>query len=507
MSRRSASQSIVANPVLVGAVTTLVVIVAVFLAYNANNGLPFVPTRQLTVQLPGGANLVRGNEVREGGYRVGVIEEMNPVRLPGGSIGAELKVKLDQKIGELPSDTTFAIRPRSTLGLKYLEVNRGTAKSTFEDGATVEPSATRPPVDLDDLYNMFDEKTRAASRTNLKGFGNAFVARGGSLNQAIERFPSLFGSLEAVMRNLADPKTRLDRFFKELGDAARVVAPLSQTQAKLFTDMADTFEAFSRDPEALKATIEKSPSTLDVSTVSLRVQRPFLQETAAFSHDLRFAVADLRGALPSVNRALEVGGPVLRRSVTLNEDLQRAMRALRDLATAPTTNAALRGLTSTVATLNPMLKFLGPYQTVCNYWTYDWTILAEHLTEADPTGTAERALLNNTSRQKNSLSGENAYEPANGEEVQNGTPQFLHGQPYGAAIDGRGNADCEAGQRGYMRQLSSWVDRKFNIVTDPHTPGNQGPTFHGRARVPEGETFSREPEIGPQLDPILRTGE
>ena len=39
----AARASIVANPVLVGAVTTLVVIVAVFLAYNANNGLPFVP--------------------------------------------------------------------------------------------------------------------------------------------------------------------------------------------------------------------------------------------------------------------------------------------------------------------------------------------------------------------------------------------------------------------------------------------------------------------------------
>jgi hypothetical protein len=44
MSRRN---SIAANPVLIGAATTLVVIVAVFLAYNANNGLPFVPTYAL----------------------------------------------------------------------------------------------------------------------------------------------------------------------------------------------------------------------------------------------------------------------------------------------------------------------------------------------------------------------------------------------------------------------------------------------------------------------------
>ena len=42
MNRRSTS--VAANPVLIGAATVLVVIVAVFLAYNANNGLPFVPT-------------------------------------------------------------------------------------------------------------------------------------------------------------------------------------------------------------------------------------------------------------------------------------------------------------------------------------------------------------------------------------------------------------------------------------------------------------------------------
>ena len=35
--------SIAGNPVLIGAATVLVVIVAVFLSYNANQGLPFVP--------------------------------------------------------------------------------------------------------------------------------------------------------------------------------------------------------------------------------------------------------------------------------------------------------------------------------------------------------------------------------------------------------------------------------------------------------------------------------
>ncbi len=44
---RKTGAGIASNPVLVGGVTILVVIVAVFLSYNANQGLPFVPTTQL----------------------------------------------------------------------------------------------------------------------------------------------------------------------------------------------------------------------------------------------------------------------------------------------------------------------------------------------------------------------------------------------------------------------------------------------------------------------------
>ena len=43
---------IAASPTMVGALTVMVVILAVFLAYNANNGLPFVPTYRISVEVP-----------------------------------------------------------------------------------------------------------------------------------------------------------------------------------------------------------------------------------------------------------------------------------------------------------------------------------------------------------------------------------------------------------------------------------------------------------------------
>jgi virulence factor Mce-like protein len=521
MNRRRANASIVANPVLVGAVTTLVVLVAVFLAYNANNGLPFVPTRQYKVQLENGSNLVRGNEVRAGGFRVGVVETLRPLTLPNGRTIAELTLKLDKKTGSVPIDSTATIRPRSALGLKYVEIAKGHAKKTFHDGDTIPLAHTTVPVQFDDLNKLFDTRTRQASQDNLVGFGNAFTGRGQDLNVTINTLPQLFYYLEPVARNLSSPDTQLGRFFRELGRTAAIVAPVAGVNARVFTDMKTTFEAISRDPAALQATISESPPTEQVGTTSLRVQRPFLNDTADFSHDLRFATTELRAALPDINPALETGTPVLRRTVAMNQALRGALSAARDLIRAPGTNTALRGLIATVMTLNPQLKYLGPYQTVCDYWNYFWTRAAEHFSEGDPSGEAQRALLNSTAGQLNSLGTGGAFEAVNGEGYNSLTPvqkargdnEVAHGQPYSAAITNSGAADCESGQEGYIRgPLAVFAPARDKEggptlnVADPHMPGAQGPTYAGLSRVPPGETFTREPLTGAKLDPALTSG-
>ena len=301
--------------------------------------------------------------------------------------------------------------------------------------------------------------------------------------------------------------------LEQSGNFMRVVAPVSHVNSQLFTDMATTFAAISRDPQALEATIQKSPPSEQEGIRSFPVQRPFLRDLADFSTDLKGATHELRGALPIINPALEEGTPVLRRTVALNERTRVAFVALRDLVRAPTTNAALVGLAETVGVLNPLVRFLGPYQTVCDYWNYFWTFLGEHLSEGDPTGTAQRANINDAAHQSNSLRDIGATEPANGHQtpldaLQSGesAPGYLHGQPYWAAVDNSGAADCENGQRGYpmgrLARLLKPTDSTgapFLVVGDSHTPGNQGPTFAGLSRVPPGETFSREPQNGAQL--------
>ncbi|HSD80807.1 MAG TPA: MlaD family protein, partial [Solirubrobacteraceae bacterium] len=197
--KRRGSASIAANPVLIGAATTLVVLVAVFLAYNANSGLPFVPSYTLKTQVPNAANLVVGNDVRIGGTRVGAVEAIDAKRLPDGRDVAVLTLKLETTVKPLPVDSTILVRPRSALGLKYVEITKGTSRQGFKDGATLPlRNATPEPVEIDQVFNTFDARTRAAIQTNLKEFGDAFAGRGQDLNLAIEALNPLLVNLQPV---------------------------------------------------------------------------------------------------------------------------------------------------------------------------------------------------------------------------------------------------------------------------------------------------------------------
>ena len=226
---------IAGNPVLIGAATVLVVIVAVFLSYNANQGLPFVPSYTLKAETPSAANLVRGNEVRIGGTRVGSVDSITAERRPDGTSIAVLGLKLERDRRAAAARLDRAGPPRSALGLKYVELTRGTSEEGFEDGDTIPlANATPAPVEFDEFLNMFDAPTRAAIQANLRGFGDAFAGRGAGLNQAIGALAPLLRDVVPVLRNLSSADTDLARFDRRARRAARIVAPAAETQAQLF---------------------------------------------------------------------------------------------------------------------------------------------------------------------------------------------------------------------------------------------------------------------------------
>jgi virulence factor Mce-like protein len=442
---RRAGASPFANPVLIGAVTILVVTVAVFLSYNANSGLPFVPTYQIDADVPSAANLVRGNEVRIGGARVGSISDIRPKTLDDGRVIATLELKLDKAVEELPEDSTVVIRPKSLLGLKYVEITRGTSDDGYAPGSTVPVSASRPPeVEFDELIDTFDEPTRQGIEESTLGFGTALAGRGESLNTAIGAFRPLLTDLYPVMRYLRDPQTGLVRFVRALGRSAAIVAPAAEQQADLFLQLDRTFGALANVARPyIQDTIAEGPATLDTSIRSFRVQRPFLEDSRRLFADLRPGVRALRLAAPTLSDALRIGRPVLLRTPALDRRLERLLVSLKEFATDPLVPRGVADLTTAAGQLRPTLSFLAPAQTTCNYIANWMRNVSDLLSVGDASGTTQRFIIIATPQGPNNEGGP-ASAPANGP-----GSNYLHVNQYPYTASPGQPRECEAGNEGY----------------------------------------------------------
>ena len=457
------------SPVLIGALTTLVTIVAVFLAYNANQGLPFVPTYDLSVTLPDAANLVPGNDVREGGFRIGVIDTITPHRRPDGTTYATVHVKLQKSVQPLPIDSTAIVRSRSALGLKYLEITPGTASAGFKAGDTVPIAQARPrPVEIDEVLNTFDEQTRNGIKASTTGFGSGLANRGADLNSVIENLPQLFDNLQPVMQNLAAPRTQLVRFIPALERAARLVAPVAGEQAALFENLDTTFTALSQVARPfIQDTISETPPTLATAIANFPQQRPFLENTTAFARELRPGVRVLPATLPDLADALHFGIPALKRSPAFNRELEGVFRAVQRFSLDPNVTRGIRRLDDTVTTLNPTLQFVAPTQTVCNYATLFFRNVASLLSEGDAQGTWQRFIIIPTPQGPNSESGPSSA-PADGPNVEN----HLHANTYPNTAAPGQPRECEAGNEDYI----------VGKTIVGNQPGNQGTKTDGQVK-------------------------
>jgi phospholipid/cholesterol/gamma-HCH transport system substrate-binding protein len=448
MRNRSGISGVASNPILVGAVTVLVVIVAVFLAYNANNGLPFVSTYDLKARVPNADALVKGNEVRIGGVRVGVVKKVVPVNLGDGRAAAELTLSLDKSAEPLPVDSTITVRPKSALGLKFLQVTPGESKQGFEAGETVPVTASQPePVDIDEFFDMFDEPTRKAIRQNLAGFGNALAGRGPQLNEAFGALRRAVESGQPALRKIVEPSSNFAGFWRALEDFSATVAPVAETQASMFAALDRTFAAFARVSRPyIQETIEKSPPTLDEVNADLPAVRPFLVDSARFFTALRPGVRALAKTSPVIAESLHAGIPVLNASPVLNDQLQPTAEALVDFQEAPGTINGLELLTDTNRVLKPAITYIAPSQTVCNYWTLTFRFLSNANSQGNSNGNWLQFLSYASPEGPNSES-TFASAPANDpERVKN----HLHYNPYPQTAAPGQKKVCEAGNEKYV---------------------------------------------------------
>jgi virulence factor Mce-like protein len=447
MRNRSGIQGVASSPIVVGAVTILVVIVAVFLAYNANNGLPFVSTYNLKVKVPNADALVKGNEVRIGGVRVGIVKSVVPEQESDGTVFAELSLSLDKNAEPLPVDSTVTIRPKSALGLKFLQVTPGDSSKGFKPGETIPLTAYTPePVDIDEFFDTFDEPTRKAIRQNQAGFGNALAGRGPQLNEAIGALRRLVVNGQPVLRTIVEPSSNFAGFWRALEDLSATVAPVAETQASLFVALDRTFAAFARVSRPyIQETIEKGPPTLDAVNADLPAVRPFFRDSGRFFAALKPGAKALGDTSPVIAKALHAGVPALNASPVLNNQLTPTAEALLAFQEAPGVFNGLNLLVDTNELLKPALKFIAPSQTQCNYITLAFKNLANSNSEGNGQGNWLNFESWSAPEGPNN-EGSPASAPANGPNRDN----HVHFNPYpNTGAPGQPNG-CEAGNEKYL---------------------------------------------------------
>ena len=251
MTRRP-STSIVASPVLVGAVTVLV---------DRRRRLPRLqrepgPAVRADARREGARRQRGGARPRRRGARGRLprsasCERCARARSRAAGRAPRSHVKLDGGVGDLPVDTAFTIRPRSPLGLKYLEMVRGASAETARRRPRV-PGRDRRPSRCSSTTSarIYDAQTRARRcSATLWASATRSPAAARTLNQAIERAAArVRPARRRCTRNLARPRAR-----DSAASSASSATPRASwrrwrdEQADLFTRAAVTFEAISRD--------------------------------------------------------------------------------------------------------------------------------------------------------------------------------------------------------------------------------------------------------------------
>jgi virulence factor Mce-like protein len=391
MSRRGRDASAFTSPVLVGALTVLVTIVAVTLAYNANQGLPFVPKYTVNVQIRDASEVSRNADVRIGGSQIGFVNKVTASRDSRGRPIAVLNLRLQQSIKPLPKDSTVVVRLKGAIGLKYVQITPGHSKHGIADGGTVPLTQASSTVDLDQVLSMFTPPTRQGVADSTTGYGAALAGRGGDLNDAIRAFLPLLRDLRPVAQNLSSKTTDLGGFFHGLESFSSALVPVAQTQATLYVNLATTFNSLATVANPfLEQWISDTPPEFNAVIQNSPTIQAFLLDTAAFFRESVPGAQTIPQSAPVLADAFAAGTRNLPGTAELDKLTTSLAKHVASFGETPAVQHGLDRLTLTSNALNPPLQFLTPMQSTCNYVS----LFLRNLTNALSTSTATGTTLN-----------------------------------------------------------------------------------------------------------------
>ena len=267
---------------------------------------------EVTAEFSSASQLVEGNEVTIGGVGVGKVDRIDLG--PNGE--ALVTFNVDPEHAPLHRGTTATVRWRSLSSQAAREVQltvppTGGEGEEIPDGGTLALSETVAEVDIDQFFNMLDDKTTKGLKRVIQGFERSYEgveerARAGFkyLNPLLYQSRRTFAELTSDQAMLENFIVNVSQFSGALADRAPDVSALVGNLNRMMNAIGDRKEELARAislfPNFLRSantTFVNLRAALDDIEPLVIASRPVADELSPYLDELRgFA----QGAVPTV---------------------------------------------------------------------------------------------------------------------------------------------------------------------------------------------------------------
>lgn len=341
-------------------------LVFTFIGFNAPNSIPGRGYYNLEAEFTDADNIAPHAQVRLGGKIVGQV--LRP-RVEDGK--AIVDLQLDPKYKPLKSDSIVEVRPRSAVGVRYVDIVQGSAGSPLGEGDRIPAQNTRATRALDEVLGTFDPASRIRTQQLLQELGRGFQARGEDLNDTIGAAPELLRRTDSVLGTIADRTDSAGNLVRGAAIAATSADPVKEEIRAGFAPEAKALRPFSDQGNDLRSTLDKAPPALATLSGRLPTVNRFVTELEGLSQRVRPVLRASPAAFKQTSALLSEARPGLRDA---NVTLRRANAAvLPTLRLLDAVRPVLPQLESTLDNSAPTVDRLGRYGCDFIAWGRRWT--------------------------------------------------------------------------------------------------------------------------------------
>jgi phospholipid/cholesterol/gamma-HCH transport system substrate-binding protein len=347
----------IARGAAIASLVVAVIAVAV-LMFGSGGGTEY------TVHLQTANQLVKGNEVKVGGLPVGKITDIALAK----DNQADIKITVNDDFAPLHAGTTALVRVTSlpSVANRYIALTPGPNNAPkLDDGGVIEVDNTTNAVDLDQLFNALEPKTRKGLQGVLQGFATWYAGQGENLGQTFRYFGPSLQSFARVMEELGRDQQAFTDLVVNGARATSAIASRRDDLANLVTNGTGFARALGTENVALDRALSAFPATLRQGSITFKTLQSTLKDLNRLTNVSKPAVKGLAPFLSDFADLFKEFQPVFEdfRYIVRNPgpandatDQMRQMPSLERLARTNTKNSS-----AALKQSQEVIEFLRPY--------------------------------------------------------------------------------------------------------------------------------------------------